>query len=96
MSECPDCQSKNIIFWGPQWRCLDCGLDWSNTGQWLNRRRVGTTTTRQRIILAVANGARSTREIAEAIGISPTTVNNYFYNSNNGTPFENGEILQWG
>lgn len=57
------------------------------------------TTTKQKIILAVANGARNTREIAQAIGVSYSTVNNYFHPQYHARDyvyvFKNGDILQW-
>lgn len=55
--------------------------------------------TRQQIILAVANGCRNTREIAQEIGVSFGTVNAYFYPPFSARDyiyvFENGDILQW-
>lgn len=52
--------------------------------------------TRKRIILAVANGCKSTRQIASYLGAPLSTVNSYFYKADNGLRcFINGEVLQW-
>lgn len=54
-------------------------------------------TIRKKIILAVANGCASTRQVAKFLSMSYSTVNNYFYKTNNffGQRFVNGKWLQW-
>lgn len=55
-----------------------------------------STTTRQRIAMAVANGCRNTRQIAARLGMAHGAVNNYFYDVGNVRDrFKNGDVLQW-
>lgn len=53
--------------------------------------------TRQQIVLAVANGCRNTREIAARLGCSHSHISNYFWPFQPCTeaPLINGDILQW-
>ena len=54
--------------------------------------------TRQRIILAVANGCQNTSEISRQLDMPRSTVGNYFYGSISlqmTNRFVNGNILQW-
>lgn len=55
--------------------------------------------TRQRIILAVANGCRNTREISKKLNMAHGTISNYIYPQERTRDyayvFKNGDILQW-
>lgn len=52
--------------------------------------------TRKEIIMAVANGCRNTRQVAEYLRIPHGTANSYFYeNGRVLSRFENGDLVQW-
>ena len=49
--------------------------------------------TKQRILIAVANGCRNTRQISKRLNLPLGTVNRYFYRPK--PIFYNGDVLQW-
>lgn len=54
-------------------------------------------TTRQRILIAVAEGCTNTRQIADHLGLAQATIANYFYEARWSPKwkFRNGDLLQW-
>jgi len=56
-------------------------------------------TIQRKILYALRQGCKNTRQIGSFWNIPYSTVNNYFYTANNGAPrtvFEKGDLVTWG
>lgn len=53
---------------------------------------------KRKIILAIVSNCHNTRQIADYLDCSLSTINNYFYNSSGGLPMkriENDDLIKW-